>query len=1048
MKLAIIQLSDIHFRTGNFEPTSDNSMAEQICAAVRTELIGSTHIILIINGDIAFSGLSHEYEYATEWLSNLYTLISDSCSGICWVLCAPGNHDVDHSSNNSVRNMIVDNIRNVPGTHIDSRIIDECVGEQSAFFSFRNSIESTETLVYDDPLLRVHRISDDQTNIQINILNSAWMSSLNETQGGIVYPIQLYNEQLKQSEGFAITVLHHPLSWFEPSNSRILRNRISEISSVCFCGHEHLPDSTSIATSSGDQVKFIDGGVLKNHDNSSDSSFNLVILNSDNHKIKDCTFAKKGDRYEQERGTSWQDATKLKSSESRRFRLTEKYRTEIEEIGINIIHPRRDEVYLRELFVYPDLLPISEKNSKVYEKLERTISSERLIFEPEISHVILEGDEKIGKTALLRKIFSDYYDRGKIPLYVLGSDIKSLTESDIRKSLQRIFEKTYEGDDFVQYEQLSPSDRVILLDDLEVSKQNRDGNERLLNFVRQFSSRSIVTTKDIGYLEQLVAGQPKSVMFNEHCTYSIREFGHLKRDELIGKWLRLGNQNEDWKSASILHERNHARDVINKTIGHNFMPSYPIFVMTILQSIESFSSSIVGSTYGHYYQFLITSALIRCGIKPDDLEAYSNYISELAYGFFENNRRISKTEYDNWHNQFCSNYGVDWKLSRIQQLLKEASILNVETGQSISFKYPYVYYFFLAKRLSRGLTEKNVCKNVEYMCQRLHVTEYANVILFLIHHSDNPLVLKAVRSAASSLISDQQSFEFETSDNNLLLRSVNQLPSYIGTHFLEDRDPENEQRRVLKNKDIHQENSIETENSTENQSESEHDPMVALDTLAQSIVATKTVELLGAILKNYYGSLLLNTKVSISKEAVELAFRSLFSFIELFLKDNGVALINVLVEARQEFEIENLQPTKRKNNQELENWARMFVFSILRYITKAVIQKVARAIGSDQLRLTLKKLVEEHDSIGYQIVEIAVLLDNPSKIPRIQIEKLAHRLSNNMFGFQVLRDLAAQRVYRYPIEYDDKQWLASKLDFSIDVQRRADFNKARQLPVS
>ena len=1048
MNLGIIQLSDIHFRTGNFEPTSDNTMAEQICAAVRTELIGSTHIILIINGDIAYSGLSHEYEYATEWLSNLYTLISDSCSGICWVLCAPGNHDVDHSSKNSVRKLIVDNIRNVPGTNIDSTIIEGCVGEQSAFFSFRNSIESTETLVYDDPLLRVHRISDDKTNIQINILNSAWMSSLNETQGGIVYPIQLYNEQLKQSEGFAITVLHHPLSWFEPSNSRNLRNRISEISSVCFCGHEHLPDSTSIATSSGDQVKFIDGGVLKNHDDSSDSSFNLVILNSDNRKIKDCTFTKKGDRYERERGTSWQDATRLKSSESRRFRLTEKQRTEIEEIGINIIHPRRDEVYLRELFVYPDLLPLSEKSSKVYEKMEQTISSERLIFDPEISHVILEGDEKIGKTALLRKIFSDYYDRGKIPLYALGSDIKSLTESDIRKSLQRIFEESYEGDDFVQYEQLAPSDRVILLDDLEISKRNRDAIERLLKFIRQFAHRSIVTTKDIGYLEQLVAGQPKLMMFNEYCLYGIREFGHLKRDQLIGNWLRLGNQIQDWKSESILHERDHARDIINKTIGHNFMPSFPIFVMTILQSIDSYSSGMIGSTYGHYYQFLITSALIRCRVKPDDLEAYSNYISELAYKFFENNRIFSKTEYDKWHEQFCSDYGVNWKLSRIQQLLKKASILSVESGQSISFKYPYVYYFFLAKRLSRGLTEKNDCKTVQYMCQRLHVTEYANVVLFLIHHSDNPLVLEAVRSAASSLISDQQSFKFETSNGNVLLHSVNQLPSYIGTHFLEDRDPESEQRRALKNKDIHQENAIETEESTEDHSESEHDPMVALDTLTQSIVATKTVELLGAILKNYYGSLLLDIKVNISKEAVELAFRSLFSFIELLLKDNGVDLIHALMEAQREFEIENLQPKKRKNSQELENWARMFVFSLLRYLTRAIIQKVARAIGSDQLRLTLNKLVEEHDSVGYQIVEIAVLLDNPSKIPRIQIDKLAHRLSNNIFGFQVLRDLAAQRVYRYPMEYDDKQWLASKLDFSIAEQRRADFKKTRQLPVS
>lgn len=64
MHLGIIHLSDIHFRSGKFDNAADKEMAERICAAVRTELIGNTHVILLVSGDIAFAGLEDEYEYA------------------------------------------------------------------------------------------------------------------------------------------------------------------------------------------------------------------------------------------------------------------------------------------------------------------------------------------------------------------------------------------------------------------------------------------------------------------------------------------------------------------------------------------------------------------------------------------------------------------------------------------------------------------------------------------------------------------------------------------------------------------------------------------------------------------------------------------------------------------------------------------------------------------------------------------------------------------------------------------------------------------------
>ena len=57
MRLGIIQLSDIHFRNTDVDRDADTALAKQICSAITTELIGTTHIILVVSGDIAFSGL-------------------------------------------------------------------------------------------------------------------------------------------------------------------------------------------------------------------------------------------------------------------------------------------------------------------------------------------------------------------------------------------------------------------------------------------------------------------------------------------------------------------------------------------------------------------------------------------------------------------------------------------------------------------------------------------------------------------------------------------------------------------------------------------------------------------------------------------------------------------------------------------------------------------------------------------------------------------------------------------------------------------------------
>ena len=296
-------------------------MGRKIAAAIRTELIGTTHVVLIVSGDITFGANSAEYRYASDWLSELYTLIADGCDATCWIICAPGNHDVDHNVSRTVRSTLIQEVTKDPSLSCDQGVIEQCVKEQRGFFDFRADIEGDEILVYDDPLLRIHRIRDDQSTVQINVLNSAWMSSLKEQQGALVFPVVRYREQLQKPDGFSISVVHHPLNWFVPANSRELRDELSRCSSVVLFGHEHMPDSIGVLTTVGDHVRFIDGGVLRDRDTKNES-FNVILLDTVAAKFKAHTFRRHGDRYESSPNVAWQDAIRLTSAESGRFRLS------------------------------------------------------------------------------------------------------------------------------------------------------------------------------------------------------------------------------------------------------------------------------------------------------------------------------------------------------------------------------------------------------------------------------------------------------------------------------------------------------------------------------------------------------------------------------------------------------------------------------------------------------------------------------------------------------------------------------------------------------
>lgn len=92
--LRILQLSDIHFgQEKKGEGAHLDDVRRQLLADLATLLGASKALdLILISGDIAFSGKKQEYDRAVEWLDDLIAV------GRCdenAILTIPGNHDVD-----------------------------------------------------------------------------------------------------------------------------------------------------------------------------------------------------------------------------------------------------------------------------------------------------------------------------------------------------------------------------------------------------------------------------------------------------------------------------------------------------------------------------------------------------------------------------------------------------------------------------------------------------------------------------------------------------------------------------------------------------------------------------------------------------------------------------------------------------------------------------------------------------------------------------------------------------------------------------------------
>ncbi len=1010
MKLALIQLSDIHFkkdRSKNFLSTK----LEKIIQSINSNLHEVDKTIIIMSGDTAFSGINEEYEVALDFYS---TLLDGLKSTDIEFLLIPGNHDCDFSQEYPVREMLKSN--SDFNKFYQKEIVEQMISHQTKYFEFEELFPSKSSPNFSDYLFKQYKFELKNESLQINLFNTAWLSERHEKSGELYFPINNYKDWLSTPASLSISVLHHPTHWLEPNNKREVDLILQETSDLILTGHEHTSTNKKTIDFNHSETIYFEGAALQTN-NENESAFNVFIIDLKNQNVTKnyYTWDFNIESYKEITEFESQPFSIYKTQKRNGLYFSEHHRKWLSDHGLMVKHPKiKKELDLIDLYVYPDA-EITSYN-EVADSLDKIINLKDLLnFEK--NKIMLIGSENYGKTAFCKVYIEAAFKNGYLPIKLEGNKLNSTSLKDINKLVFQEFKQQYDNEKIQRIEELNLTNLILIIDNIHNSPMNSKYRIKMLDTINDYYKKILVTSRELIKYEDLLIEENDARYKDDFYFVEILPFGNVKKGELILSWNKLGD-NSVTEEFEIIKKVDKCEKIINTVLGNNYVPSLPFFIITILQTIESGDSNIKDSAYGFYYDYLIKNQLITLNLTNENLIAFNNYISHLAfYAFTDKKDYLSNTDLLDFHKNYISDYGIEADFDSYLKLLLNASIL-IKSASVYNFKFKYIYYYFVAKYLADELEsgETETLYLVKEMASKLYVEEYSNIIMFLSYHSKNPIILSNVLENAKKIFKEvmPSALENEITPLNKLVVDIPKLviePKKDVFHERKQRLEEADELERIAKEDLSM--KIPEELSSEDEE--------TFDMVSKINWAMKTIEIMGQILKNYFGSTKKDKKVEMGREVYLLSLRSLGAFLNKFVENQEQILLDLERIIKQE---------GITSDEKIKSTARNFIFGLTSAISIFFIKKVSNSAGTHDLLPIFKEINDLLPVTSVKLIDISIKLDHMYDIPFSEIESLLDLVGDNPMVITILRKIVINHIYMFPVDYKDRQKVVDLLSLN------------------
>jgi len=736
MKLAIVHLSDIHFKS-----RSDVGFrrGEKLANTVRYSQSPDEKLLFVVTGDIANKGLPAEYEVAGDFFRPVFIglgMASDCATFI------PGNHDCNFQGVGDLRPRLLSDIGEQLGSIDESgETVGTLLQVQADFFKFQESItgrpiEGVERLYF------VRHFDFEGKRLELRCFNSAWLSSKHEEPGSLGFPASIIQAaSAKTDSDIVISIVHHPTNWLNPAAYQDFRRAVQANSDFLFTGHEHTLGGQVIAPLTGSHLIHFESGPYQ-PPNSGDSNFGILHLDMEQGTWRHEDFKWSAGAYHKI-GDTVSEKLFDKSDRAAALQITRGFLDQLSDPGTGFLHPRQQRLTLSDLYVYPDL-----KVRSISRKLRRdgdlpgeiagSNVPDRIL---DAKRVVLAGPSDSGKTSLSKMLFlHGNTRRGRSCVRLCGKSLRGKDpENALVSALNDALEEQYGVGSIGRYSNLRVEDRVLIIDDWDEVSFNRIGRSAIMNRATSMFGCVLLFVDDIFLIEEL-SGRHADRPLADFEVADIREFGFRLRGQLVRKWHALGN-------TYLEDEENFAREVAESTrvidtvLGRNLLPAYPVNILTLLQTYDAGAGSRnsgLGS-YGQVYEALITARLARVSLKSIDIGTKITFLARFAWKLFDLRKHsLNEEEWAELSREYYDEYKVRVDAVQMRNACIDAGIINeIDTGYKFSYGYGYCY--FTAKYFQENLADlenadakAQLFERLKSLSEKVHNQNNANIVIFYV----------------------------------------------------------------------------------------------------------------------------------------------------------------------------------------------------------------------------------------------------------------------------------------------------------------------------
>jgi hypothetical protein len=994
MKVAILHLSDLHIEKDNYQWLLKK--AEQMIPAVWNDFYDCGKIIIVVTGDIADAGTEEQYGYAKDFFSTLLREIAKR--GLAGrelenkIICIPGNHDCNYAKESGARARLLNSMRSNQD-EIDESIYSIISGVQDEFRAF-----AKEIMIDKDYVLSINNnitINAGDKTILFRLYNTSWMSVKKQEQGSVVIPMEMVEQNCGDAD-MVISLFHHHYGWITPgfdNNKNRFRKHIMRSSNMALYGHEHTPSSSQVKDNfEGEVINEFQGGALcmKQQAGSRGSSFNSFVVDLDSFECTVRQYVYTEGLYVC-RKEETVDLNKERKTDE--FRHNPDFMKSLKKMSIPIHNSENVKMTLDEFFVYPDLERINTRQVKVDEDFT---DSSSILNDKQFRLVMLEGDDQSGKTSLLNMYYTRFVDKYMYPLFVKGKYISE----NLDKVLGNAFAEQYNGEDKEKYAQYDKERKVLLVDNFDECQQNDTCKKKVIDQMLDRFSKVIITTKENeGVFSSYFLMEKKETLMAR-----IKPLGHVKRNELVKKFYTTYDVNASTlKQQALLEQVKAGFDMVESFLGKEYMPSYPIYILSILLSNTKLqSSSLERTSYGYCYGALITCALMTVVDDKTKIDRYYNVLSSLAYFIYKKKGRpISEDDFQNFYNDYQEEF-FSQGYKEVKTNLLKCNLLRCTDDYYYKFSYNYIYYYLVAKYMAEHIHDENGLDDILELCIDIHDEQKANILIFIAHHIKAPQFIDATQLALTTSLEKQKQVTLERDDDYYKL--VNELCENLKKEIVapdEKIDPEKEREHMLKKRD---------ENDKLMAKEKKVNPNELPEEIQNMDRSLRSIEVVGQIVKNRQGSLPKSKIKFLVREMYNTAFRTI-GYFGSFIESEKSQLIEDVIKNKKEGDTND--EIKKKIDSFFEvtslNFC-LFVFS-----------KVINAVGNKELRGTFTEIAKEMGTPAAKLVSFSIISCFTSKISITELEDLVEELRDNPVAMSIIRARVRSFLYNNHVLINERQ---------------------------